>query len=149
MRNLISRIISVVRGSDSLAELGSVLCFTADDISRLRRLPRLEAMKSFGRVVAGRHGGRVDWRASPEDIYDLLVPCLSPAERARLPGVETIETSPPLKVLRVLASYLQDTERVLRVIEDGSDSYLVLLVPRERVRTFEWAVRLSDDMKLA
>ena len=150
MRQLFQKVLSWARGKDPLPALARLLGVDEEEVARLGSLASADAMELFGSLIERKHGGFIDWRATPEDIYDILLPCLSPAEREFLPAApESIEAAPALDVLKDLALCLDMAPRVLRILEIGTDEYLVLLVPRDHARQFDSMLRSSRQMRLA
>jgi hypothetical protein len=133
---------ALVRGrSQHLMDIAPLLGFSHAEMKRLAGLEPEAREAEFLSIIEHRHGGPVDWRGTPEDIYEILLPCLAADERGHLPDVGTIQRQPPARVVQALDSHLGRSSRALRAIESFGDFFIVLLVPRERVAEFDRIAR--------
>ncbi|MGH8223545.1 MAG: hypothetical protein ACREQZ_11285 [Woeseiaceae bacterium] len=124
-----------------LIEIARILDFDPDVLRRMRSVKDEECEAIFLSQIEGRCGGPVDWRGGPEDIYDILDPCLSSDERQCLPSVDSIEPEPPTRVVKVLNAHITKTPRALRALGSLGDFYIILLVPRDRLAEFDHVAR--------
>ncbi len=133
---------ALLRGrSQHLMDIAPLLGFSADDTKRLVDLEPEAREAEFLSIIQARFGGPVDWRGTPQDIYEVVSPCLTVEERSRLPDVQAVERRPPARVVEALDSRLGSSSRALRAIESFGDFVIVLLVPRERVAEFDRLAR--------
>jgi hypothetical protein len=139
MRKYFGRLFGeITRGSARhLLDIAPLLGFSAAELSRLSGVKGDAREALFLSLIERRHGGTVDWRGTPHDIYDVLLPCLTAEERARLPDVASVETAPPAQVVQTLSAHFANAPRTLRAMESFGDFIIVLLLPRERVAEFD------------
>ena len=122
-------------------DIAPLLGFSDAEIKRLTDLEPEAREAEFLSILEHRHGGTVDWRGTPEDVYEILSQCVAADECGRLPDVGTIQRQPPARIVQALDSYLGSSSRALRAIESFGDFVIVLLVPRERVAEFDRIAR--------
>jgi hypothetical protein len=139
MRKYLGRLFGTfARGrSQHLLDIARLLGFSESEWNQLSGRSDDAREELFLSLIEGRHGGPVDWRGTPEDIYEVVVPCLTEGERACLPDVASVQVAPPARIIESLSSRFDGAPRTLRAIESFGDFVIVLLVPRERVTEFD------------
>jgi len=111
---------AVARGrSQHLLDIALLLGFSDAEMSQLSGADDDARVELFLSLIEQRHGGPVDWRGTPEDIYDVVVPCLNAEERACLPEVASVTTAPPARVVKTLSTHINGGRRTLQAGRDA------------------------------
>ncbi len=78
---------ALVRGmSQHLLDFGRIVGLDNDQLAQLSQQKEDDAREHlFLSFIEGRHGGPVDWKGSADDVYEVLLPCLSEEEKVKLP----------------------------------------------------------------
>jgi hypothetical protein len=139
MRKYFGRLFgAMTRGSSQhLLDIARLLGLSDSEMSQLSGVSGDAREELFLSLIEGRHGGPVDWRGTAEDIYEVVLSCLTSEERTCLPDVTSIQAAPPARIVEALSSRLVSAPRTLRAIESFGDFIIVLLLPRERVADFD------------
>jgi hypothetical protein len=138
MRKFIGRLFS--NSKAHLLSIASILEFPDDVQRQMRKATDEECEAILLSQADGRHGGPVDWRGTPEDIYEVLSPCLTDTERRLLPPLSDLPAQPPAQVVASLDVHLLQGPRALRALESFGDFVIVLLVPRQQIPEFDESV---------
>lgn len=139
MRRFLGRVFT--NPKTHLLGIAEILGFPEELRHRMRKATEDECEALLLSQVESSIGGTVDWRGTPKDIYDVLSPCLTEAERALLPSLPSVGEQPPTKVIATLDLQLQGAPRALRALESFGDFIIILLVPRGSLTRFDQLAR--------
>lgn len=72
------------RDNHSRKDIAPLISFSAAEVRLLADLDLEVCEAKFLSIIDRRFGGPVDWRGSPDDIYEVVLLCLTADERRRL-----------------------------------------------------------------
>jgi len=130
----------LTKAKTHLLSVAEILGFPEDVQHQMRRANDEECEALLLSQAEGRHGGPVDWRGTPEDVYAVLGPCLTEEERALFPPISALSSRRPPEVFAELDEHFRKGPRALRSLESFGDFSIVLLIPRHRVEEFDRSV---------
>jgi hypothetical protein len=132
-----ARLVHSLRGkgkyrlADELALLGA----PPELVEEARSRPDVEQEQLFIGFAEGKHACMLDWRAERDEIYDELLPLLSPEEKELLPRREDLPEDASTVIASLERALSRSNRRLFHEESFGDFSFLVL-VPKEKAAKF-------------
>ena len=125
----------------------ALLGAAGDLVEQASRLRDEEQEEAFIRFVLERHGCMLDWKAKRDDVFEELIPLLSPQEIQALPNRSECPDD-PVGTVEKLRQAISRYGRTLIQTESLGDFSFLLLVPTEKEKEFvsvvgPWLIRAS------